>query len=108
MPNPRSHCPYLFVVLCTAFSIFVVSACSNADPKPSAGSPQRMVSSNDTTVVHDFGDVSLETGHQKRQHSFSITNETSSVMDILDLKKSCGCIDATIDKRRLNPNESAL
>lgn len=55
----------------------------------------------------DFGRVSLDAGPQALSHIFTLTNTTSTVLEVLDIKKSCGCVNAKLAKTKLEPGESA-
>jgi hypothetical protein len=51
----------------------------------------------------DFGDINQ---NDIVNHSFVITNTGGDILQILDLKASCGCTVAIPDKKELKPGES--
>lgn len=59
---------------------------------------------NFSNTQHNFGKV--KEGF-KYEYTFSFSNSGSSVLNIKDVKSSCGCAVASISKKELKPGESA-
>ncbi|HEY8505114.1 MAG TPA: DUF1573 domain-containing protein [Gemmataceae bacterium] len=54
-------------------------------------------------IVHDFGTVPFGT---VLSHRFPITNIYAEPMQVMEIRKSCGCVDAVASKQVLQPRES--
>lgn len=79
---------FVVIFLLTGIAIF-----------PQIGSPKVSVQNG----VFEFGDVNQ---NDLVNHSFVITNTGGDVLQILDVKASCGCTAASPDKKELKPRES--
>src|SRR5262245_2368749 len=55
-------------------------------------------------LVHDFGTIP---GGTVAAHRFTITNIYDVPMQVINVEKSCGCLEAYPPKQMLQPNESA-
>lgn len=84
-----------------------------AQPAPPAGTPQVFVpwanklfkkDSPPAVLVHDFGTVPHGTMLTQK---FTFTNIYDVPLQIIDVRKSCTCLDADPPQRVLQPNESA-
>lgn len=80
-----------------SFAILVISACGESTPSPPGFSP---------LTRFDFGRISVDTGEQSLTHVFTLTNETNAVLEVRDIRKTCGCVGAELAKDRLDPGES--
>lgn len=85
----------------------------SAQPNPSVGSPQVFVpwankffikDNPPAVIVHDFGTVPHGT---LLTHRFTFTNIYDVPMQIIDVRKSCTCLDADPPQKVLQPHESA-
>ena len=56
--------------------------------------------------IHDFGEVSIDSGTQRLPHEFTFTNSSEEPVEILDVKKTCGCVGAVLERTTLQPGES--
>jgi hypothetical protein len=52
----------------------------------------------------DLGEIR---GGPVRQHRFELVNEGTDAIEILDLPRSCGCLEPRLDRRNLRPGEKA-
>ncbi|MGH2549226.1 MAG: DUF1573 domain-containing protein, partial [Thermomicrobiales bacterium] len=59
------------------------------------------------TFAFDFGEIAIDAGPQVLSHKFLIENDGNKPFDVLDLKRSCGCVEAKIDKTHLLPGDKA-
>lgn len=84
-----------------------------AQPYPSAGTPGVFVpwanklfkkDNPPAVIVHDFGTVPHGT---LLTHKFTFTNIYDVPMQIIDVRKSCTCLDADPPQKVLQPHESA-
>ena len=57
--------------------------------------------------IHHFGDVSIDAGSQAMTHTFSFENTSNESVDIVAVKKTCGCLGAEVDRDTIKPGESA-
>lgn len=85
----------------------------SAQPAPPAGAPQAFVpwanklfkkDAPPSVIVHDFGTVPHGT---LLTHRFTITNIYDVPLQIIDVRKSCTCLDADPPQKLLQPHESA-
>lgn len=63
--------------------------------------------SGSQSVVHDLGRVKLIDGALRQEHRFQIINHTDDVLEIVNVKPTCGCIDCSVDRHRIPSGESA-
>ena len=61
---------------------------------------------NVDVLTHDFGAVAVDRGPVRLEHTFRIANGTDRLMEIKDIKKSCGCIEAAATRQEVGPGES--
>lgn len=64
-------------------------------------------SSSGDPRIHHFGDVSIDAGSQAMTHTFSLVNTSNKSVDIVAVKKTCGCLGAEVDRDTIKPGESA-
>ena len=91
----------------------IVPLALSAQPAPPAGSPQVFVpwankffkkDNPPSVIVHDFGTVPHGT---LLTHRFTFTNIYDVPVQIIDVRKSCTCLDADPPQKVLQPHESA-
>lgn len=58
------------------------------------------------TLNHDFGEISIDNGPVRLEHTFRMANATTRAMEIKDIKKSCGCVEAIASSRRIEPGDT--
>ncbi|QEL13931.1 DUF1573 domain-containing protein [Limnoglobus roseus] len=95
------------------FALGFVPLAMAAEPTPPTGTPQVFVpwankffkkDNPPSVIVHDFGTVPHGT---MLTHKFTFTNIYDVPMQIIDVRKSCTCLDADPPQKVLQPNESA-
>lgn len=94
----RSTNSLLLVFLLAVFAVVVIPGCGKANP------PQASSSTNPN--MFDFGRISVDTGVQKLRHEFVVRNDSDSAFDILAVKRSCGCVAASVANDHLEPGEA--
>jgi hypothetical protein len=52
----------------------------------------------------DFGEIR---GGPVRQHRFELVNDGKATIEIIELPRSCGCLEPKLDRRTLQPGEKA-
>lgn len=57
--------------------------------------------------IHHFGEVSIDAGPRAMTHVFSIKNESDESVNVVTVKKTCGCLRAEIDRKTIEPGDSA-
>lgn len=91
----------------------IASPALSAQSTPSAATPQAFVpwanklfkkDNPPSVIVHDFGTVPHGT---LLTHRFTFTNIYDIPLQIIDVRKSCTCLDADPPQKLLQPNESA-
>lgn len=91
----------------------IVPLALSAQPTPPAGTPQVFVpwankffkkDNAPAVIVHDFGTVPHGT---LLTHRFTFTNIYDVPVQIIDVRKSCTCLDADPPQKVLQPHESA-
>lgn len=60
------------------------------------------------TFTHDFGRIDVSSGPESVEHVFQITNEGDGDVSVVDIRVSCGCLHAGVEKERLSAGESTL
>lgn len=86
-----------------AFALALLCGCRQSESQPQSES---QFDESYQSMVFDLGKVSIEAGPQDVSHVFNVTNDSDEVIEIVDIKKSCGCVDAQLKNRRLEPGQS--
>ena len=85
-----------------AACLTILSGCGRDQPE--APIPASLHKVN--ILSHDFGDVSVDPGTVRLEHTFRVANGTPRPMVIKDIKKSCGCVEAVATRRQVEPGET--
>lgn len=73
----------------------------NAPEEPRALQQQKMM----PELIHDAGNVSIDAGPQRVEHTFKIRNKTGNRTS-LNVATSCACLQAVAGAQELDPDES--
>ncbi len=94
-------------------TLAIVPLALSAQPTPPTGSPNVFVpwanklfkkENPPSVIIHDFGTVPHGT---MLTHKFTFTNIYDVPLQIIDVRKSCTCLDADPPQKVLQPHESA-
>ncbi|HRP62326.1 MAG TPA: DUF1573 domain-containing protein [Phycisphaerales bacterium] len=84
-------------------------------PRIEACSPSSVETTSDSSAggrhsiaIHDFGEVELRPGLPKLVHRFVVANHRRVAIEILDVRKTCGCVDFEISATHIEPGKSVV
>ncbi len=67
---------------------------------------ERSDSVDASATTHDFGTRYLDLGQILLTHTFSLVNDTDASLQVVDMKKTCGCVQAELAETTLAPGAS--
>jgi len=59
------------------------------------------------TITYECGRVSLDDGPQRVSHEFRVGNGSRQPVDILAVKRTCGCVESTVSESKIQPGSAA-
>jgi hypothetical protein len=86
----------VLLIAWVGFAVGAIMASGPASDFESGGSVRRVTFEADSVPLYG-----------KVKHTFSIKNDTDRLLRILEVKKSCGCTEAIVDKKELGSGDSA-
>ena len=87
------------LLVCLLFCLSCASAQNKAAEKSASGAPRIEF----PELVHDFGKASQ---NQSLKHSFTFKNTGSGVLNITNVRSSCGCTAALVSGKEIQPGQT--